>query len=375
MQAALSHIGASSLSETLRLLHDWWLGEFENLLPARFARWLSGPGRAVLIVAIKGDDVTLELLDGASASIVLERIEPMAVTEEFIEQFLKLHGADPSGTDIGIQLAEHCIFTREIQLPSEAARAIEAIAAQDLVKKTPFKPEDIYSDFVATAQDGKKRILVQQWIVRRRYVEDALSLLNVGIERLTFVTCPARDTDQLKPVIKLKKETLRGFWLKKLTLTLSCSALFLAIVGGGLKYWSQQQEMDRLAIEITMANKNAQQVRALVDQLQEKKGALSRLRRQRSELPGVIDLWEEITRILPNHTWLTELRLSETPGQRDVKISISGFSNAATGLVGVIDGSPMLSDAALTSPVAFDATEGKERFSLQAKLKLPEMSR
>ena len=140
-----------------------------------------------------------------------------------------------------------------------------------------------------------------------------------------------------------------------------------------MKYWNQQAALDHLDTEIAATNKKAQQVRALVDQLQEKKIALLRLRLQRNEAPGLIDIWEETTRILPSHAWLAEFRLAETAGKRESQVSLFGFSSAAPSLVGIIDGSPMFFDTALTAPVAFDGTEGRERFALQAKVKLPDL--
>jgi general secretion pathway protein L len=124
--------------------------------------------------------------------------------------------------------------------------------------------------------------------------------------------------------------------------------------------------------QIAITSAKAQQVRALVGQLQEKKNTLLRLRLQRSETPGLIDLWEEVTRVLPSHSWLTEFRLVETADKHEEQVAILGFSNAAPGLVGIIDGSPLFFDAALTAPIAFDATEGRERFALQAKVKMPD---
>jgi len=83
----------------------------------------------------------------------------------------------------------------------------------------------------------------------------------------------------------------------------------------------------------------------------------------------VLDLWEEVTRILPAHTWLTEFRLTETGSKREEQITLSGFSGAAPSLVSIIDSSPLFFDAALTSPIAFDSGEGRERFSIQARVR------
>ncbi len=37
-----------------------------------------------------------------------------------------------------------------------------------------------------------------------------------------------------------------------------------------------------------------------------------------------------------------------------------------------IDSSPMFFDAALTSPIAMDGTGGRERFAIQAKVRIPD---
>lgn len=372
MRIAFAQLRAMSLPEMQLLLRDWWLEGFLDLCPERLTRWFSRPRKPVLLFAHNEERVSLELFSGEGAFIGSERVEINADVPEMIERLLGVHQIAPREADIGLQLPEHYFFNRELQLPIEAAREMETIAVQDLVRKTPFKLREIYCDHVATTIGGKGKILVQQSIVRRQCVDDTLRSFDFDIENLAFITCGTNRADYRRPTIKLKKADVTDLWFRKLTFALCCSAIALLIVAGGLKYWWQQQEMDRLSIETVTANKKAQQVRTLVDQLQEKKGLLVHLRLQRSELPGAIDLWDEMSRILPAHTWLTEFRLSETPGH-EMQVAISGFSGAAPSLVGIVSGSRMFSDAALTSPVAFDSAEGRERFSLQAKVKVPEM--
>jgi general secretion pathway protein L len=106
--------------------------------------------------------------------------------------------------------------------------------------------------------------------------------------------------------------------------------------------------------------------------LHEQKNALLRLRLQRGDAPRLIELWQEATGVLPSHSWLTEFRLVEVAGKREGQVALFGFSSAAPSLVGLLDGSPLFFDAALTAPIAFDASEGRERFALQAKVRQPE---
>jgi general secretion pathway protein L len=144
----------------------------------------------------------------------------------------------------------------------------------------------------------------------------------------------------------------------------------LGLLAAGLTYWRQAAVLDELDAKIAAARGKAQQVRAAIDKLEQKQATLLRLRTRKAEEPGLLDAWEEATRVLPSHSWLTELRLSETSDKR--QISMSGFSAAAASLVGMIDQSPYFADTALTSPIALDSVEQRERFALQAKLKRPE---
>jgi general secretion pathway protein L len=374
MKMILGGIRVATLTTAFGQLWEWWLKEFVNLFPERTAEWLSGRGRTMLLLAANQEGSTLELLNSAHTTIASERVAPTGDTLAQINRFLRSQGIEPSDTDIGLQLPADSVFSRQLLLPAEAMGAIDAIVAQDLANKTPFKPEDVYSDHAADRGDGGK-VVVRQWIVRRRYVDHALSLLKIDIERLAFIMFDGDAAERRPaPFINLRPTAdARNAWFQKTVLALCCCAVVLAALAGGLKYWQQQIEMDRLATQIAATGNKAQLVRALVDQLQEKKSALLHLRLQRSQVPGLIDLWDEVTRVLPSHSWLTELRLLETANKREEQVGISGFSSAAPSLVGIIDGSQLFFDAALTSPIAFDSTEGRERFALQVKVKMPDM--
>jgi general secretion pathway protein L len=204
-------------------------------------------------------------------------------------------------------------------------------------------------------------------------VHQALLPLHISVEDLTFIVF-GEQYGRAAPLIRLWRiAQVQNSWRRRLVPQLCCSVVLLMLASAGLRYLNQQAALDRLGTEIAAATANAQQVRALVDQLRERRGALARLRLQKSEAPGLIDIWDETTRVLPHHSWLTELRVTEgSSSRREKQVTLIGFSKAAPSLVGIVDGSRLFFDAALTSPVSFDATEGRERFALQANVRLPE---
>jgi general secretion pathway protein L len=154
-------------------------------------------------------------------------------------------------------------------------------------------------------------------------------------------------------------------------LSLACSAGVLAAAVTALEYQMQQAIIETNDSRIATARVQAQKVRSEFDQVQERQNVLLRLRRQRHDVPGLLDIWEEVSRVLPAHSWLTELRLTELPEKNEQLVSMNGFSAGATDLVKLIDRSPLLADASLTAPVALDPIEGRERFALQAKVRRP----
>ena len=374
MQLSLNQFALARLPELARRLRAWWLKEFLDLFPKRFVELLSGRERTLLVVAVEPEGFALELMNGALSPIASERMSASGDTLATIDRFLVAQGLERQEVDIGLRMPAESVFTRQLLLPVEARDAIEAVVVQDLANKTPFKADDIYCDYVAGEASEGGKIAVWQWVIRRQFVHQALVPLGMGIEDITFVVSGGCDAGQPMPLINLRRAAETGTsWSEKIAPILCCSALVLALIAGGLKYWNQQVALDRLDSEIAATGGKAQQVRALVDQLKEKRSVLLRLRLQRSESSGLIDLWGEATQILPSHSWLTEFRLAETAGGREQQVTMIGFSGAAPSLVGIIDGSRLFIDASLTSPVAFDAAEGRERFALQARVRLPEM--
>jgi general secretion pathway protein L len=80
-----------------------------------------------------------------------------------------------------------------------------------------------------------------------------------------------------------------------------------------------------------------------------------------------LQLWVELSRILPGDSWVSELRMSQ--GDKGaLKVTMAGFSPAAANLVGIVDQSPLFDSVSLTAPIAIDPTEQRERFVLQASI-------
>ena len=78
--------------------------------------------------------------------------------------------------------------------------------------------------------------------------------------------------------------------------------------------------------------------------------------------PGVVQVWEELARILPDSTFLTEMEI------KGDELRATGFSAAAPEIQ-LLEKSSIVHGAAFSGPLVFDRAKGKEHFSLRATLR------
>jgi general secretion pathway protein L len=364
----------SRLVETVRDLFGrfsrWWLDELARLLPSRIAEWLVGRGPKQVVMATEPDAIRLVLLDDKRQPIASAQVNRSEYSAAKVDDFLKKHDVGKMDVAVGIRLPAERFFARRLILPLEAARALNEVMVQDLTRKTPFRIPEIYHDCVSARSADADKIVVWQWIIRREFVHEAATSLGVDRDVLAFVEAEeASRGNGPAPLIHLRQTSgSQASRLRRATVALAAITLVLALGSGGLKYWRQQSLIDRLAGEVGAARSKAQQVRSMINGLEAKQSVLLQLRSQKGGTPGLLEVLEEASRILPKHSWLSDLQLSETSDQRQ-QVIMSGLSADSPSLVGLIDSSPLFSDASMTAPISLDPIEGRERFTLQVKLK------
>jgi general secretion pathway protein L len=367
----LGRLPAAS-ADLARSIARWWLREFLALFPARLSDWLTDRGRKTLVLVPEPDAVLFELFNDRRRPLASARVSRVDYGPELVGSFLQSHKLQRQDVAIGCRLPPGSIFVRKLLLPVETERTLAAVLAQDMLAKTPFRLEDVYHDHAARRSGDK--LAVAQWIVRRQFVETAVNALGLAPDDLAFVETDGRDAgDDPRPLLKLRELPAdRGRWARRMCAMLVLTACVLTLVAIGSKYWRQEAALDNLTAELSAAKHKAQRVRAMIERLEGERADLLRLRSEKRDAPGLVDVWEELSRLLPFHSWLTELRVSEGAGKEERQIVLSGLSSGASSLVGLLDRSALLGDAVLSAPIAIDRIEEKERFVIQAKLKRPD---
>jgi general secretion pathway protein L len=348
-------------------LAKWWLNEFLGLLPARIAQRMMDAGHRNLLIRSQDGRIVCQLrneVGGVLAKTVLAQANDIRGA---MASLLRKHRLSAEDVDIGIEVPSETIFRREILLPQEARAALPTIAMQDLLRKTPFHLDEIYHDYTAVPSGTK--IVVSQWVIQRTFADDAARQLGMEPTEIAFVETIPSEENGPAVRLKLRPTSERASWLWKALIGLTITGILLLGLAALSETQRQQDVLDELARQLATARKQAQQVRSTLDKVQQERNTLDQLRSRKWEAATTLDVWEGLSRVLPDHAWLTELQITESADGKERRVVMTGFSTAAADLVALIDKSALFQDVALTAPIAIDPMEQRERFVLQATIR------
>jgi general secretion pathway protein L len=369
MWARLSWLRSNTslqVSQLIARFGHWWLREFLAMFPEWIAQWLMGSGKIALLLA--QDEAFVELRLRANGGVRLDdmRVARSEYTSASIDNFLLRNKLTRADVTIAVALRPEQFFKRTLVLPLQAANAVEGIVARDLAEKTPFRLADIHYDY-AVVQEADKLIVTQQ-LVKRGSVEAASMAFGIDVADIGFLDAATqREETAQTPAITLNRDrSYRTSLAGHTALALAGGAAVLALIAGGIDYWRQQSTLDALGPQIAKMRPQAQEVRDAFAKLQHRQSSFGHLLTRKHQAPALLDIWNEVTRLVPDDSWLTELHVTDASPSQEYRLAVSGFSTAAAKLVVVFDRSPLFREAALTAAIALDANEQRERFALQA---------
>ena len=320
-------------------LCGWWLREMVALVPAPVRRRCSGE-RDLLLLDDGG--VVSRLRAGARREIPL--------------------GLIPRSARLLVRVPAHQALRQRVDLPLAAAENLREVLRFEMARLTPFTAEQVYFGARVLARDAVARRLEVDLAVARRAPVDRARERASGLGLRARGACLIDDAGGVLVLETDDVETSGGrAWGTPLRLLAVVTAgLALALVYLPLaERQAQSEALAALVAEARAAAEAAQQLQAAVDEmLLESRFAYDR----RRAAPTVLAILDELSERLPDDTWLFEL------SRRGHEVQISGYSPAASSLIGLIESSVLFENARFRSPVTRDTRLGVEQFNLSAEL-------
>jgi len=334
----------------------WWTQELLSLVPLGVQK-LFGGGAEYLILERDEKGVALSHLKGRRETGLTHLALDESGSESrqaYLRQHPRLAELQPV-----LRLSELQGLRKQIKLPMAAEENLQQVVAFELDRITPFKSDQVYFKTVIVDRlKGTRQIVVDLILTPRAKLDTLLEdVISSGWQpNQAYLTGENKlgAYDLLPEKFKPPKNRLPGILNTFLLVTI----LTLAGLAITLPIWTARTEASRLQAEVKKTTKIAQEVESMREESEKLLHQARFLQDKKREEPVLVDTLEELSRVIPDGTWLNGLQFANH------KAIIQGQSPSASSLIQQIEASKFFRNVSFVSPVTKDNSNGLERFQI-----------
>jgi general secretion pathway protein L len=260
--------------------------------------------------------------------------------------------------DVIVVLPQDSVLRPRLTMPYARRTALASALRYEIERLSPIEPTELYYDFATSGKPNAGMAELELRIVRKALVDESAQLCHgAGLEIAGFYfENDDRPVDwQSFPVDRYA--VLRSLARRFGIAVLGCLAAILLIAFLLAAFARETSATNALADAVADAGMQAARVERLQQTIDRTTADLTLATRQKQS-PLFIGVLAELTQIIPDNTWITELTMDGS------KIRIQGASSAASDLIGLVDHSRQFSNAQFEAPLVHDATTKMDRFDL-----------
>lgn len=332
---------------------NWWRDELLELLPAGVRQSISSGSRR-LFVQISGSDLLV-------FSGTIERMQEIARCPIDAEQRLAPRIAEKT-EDTVLLLPPNVLLRTELTLPVATEENLREVLCFEMDQRTPFSAEQVYYDYTIIARSSEQQTIDVELFVTPCHAVDellpSLKKLDIYPDVISARANGHRIYDiNLLPAAALLRSRNRTRWAN---VGLATAALILFVVMIAVPIMHKRQLIASLQPKVAAAIEAAKEGTRLRQNIETIATGSQELLLRKESQPMLMQLVDEITRVIPDNTWLTRLDISAH------EIQMQGQSQSAESLISLIESSPIFEGARFRSPVTQVPRSDAERFHLSA---------
>ena len=261
--------------------------------------------------------------------------------------------------EIQIEIDPQLVMTRQVRLPLAAKRNLVDVLGYEMDRLSPFEADQVYYHFTPQAEQQTTEWLAGQLTVVQKQRVDPwyrmLTELGLVIGQVTLV-------DERQPLMLKPRQAGVSHSGRSTTMLLWAAVMLLSVMTAGGLVWQQRQIAIDLQHKMQAAREQAAESMRLEEQLTARRKAIGMVSTQRQDYLAVSDILLELTRLIPDGSWLQRVNLNAD------SLIVSGVSDQASALIALLEASPMFASVRFKSPVVRDRRSGKEKFDLTMNL-------
>lgn len=359
----------ADLSLPLRLspgrFFGWWFGELAGLVPRRLRQALER-GARTLVLDLSGQELVVRHFRGGRCQEVGRvRLAKTDTTAWGSSVGALVREVDLKKSEVAVVLSGDQALRKTLELPLAAESDLRRALFFQIDRQTPFTPEEVYFDYwISQRRPETNRLMVELVVVPRPVVDNAVQMATRWGVEPTIVDVAGDDpkaAPRLNLLANAEHEVGTKIW-SPLNAVLAILTVALVAVAIYIPLDQQRRVAEALSEQVAQAKSEAEDAVRVREELNRLVEDGRFLTDQKRRSPPVLGILDELTRLLPDDTWIYELRVNRA------QIRVVGYSSGASTLIGLIDQSPLFQTPRFQSPVTQDPKTGLERFKISFEL-------
>jgi general secretion pathway protein L len=339
-----------------------WMDSIAATLAGILARFASS--RAVQLVEGDGDVFTVQTLgrDGRPQSLERVRIINGQVSGPLSAGLAAM--IQGSRTELVLRPAK--FLFRPLELPQRASEFLEGIVRAQIDRLTPWSATDAVFGWSKPSEISDNRIVVTVAATARALIMPYLqALTKLGADSIAISTIPPDAGASAAPIKLLTQRAKDPLDVHRIR-----RVLFAVLVGAGLMAGAAASAA--IVVANNLSVRQDQLARRLAERrVQMQTGSsitggpaatLRALERRKHETPSSVIVLDALSQVLPDHTYVTELRIEGD------KLQVIGVTRDASSLIRLIEGTAHFTRATFFAPTTRSPTDPGERFHIEARI-------
>lgn len=265
------------------------------------------------------------------------------------------------------------VLRKQLLLPAAVEENLVQALAYDLDRHTPFRAEQLYFDATVSERNAASKTIRVDWAAALKTVVDAArrQVEAWGAVPLAVIPGPAAmplprlnlipDAERVRPALWRRWQ----IWAPTALVAVFALAAVLVPLAQKREYAIALNQQTESARQQALA---ADAIRQQLERMQEDYNfVLAR----KYTYPNAVQVVDDVTRVLPDDTWLTQLEVKTSTKGKDIQreMLLRGESSNAGKLISLLEDAKLVEQAALRSPTTKIQPGPGEVFDLGAQLR------
>lgn len=352
----------------------WWLRELESAVPPDVRAWYL-QRRRLTTAEFVGSALVLrsQSLEGWTERARIELAQVAATEQPALvrAEMARLFTPEQLPPRLALVLSPNLCLRKTLRLPQAVEENLHAALAFEMDRYTPFRPEQVYFDCAVIARDYESRQMDVALAVAPRQVVDSARQRLQGAGAEVAAVWPSADDAHGLNLLPLGERPSRRLTIKWQTASAVGVVALLCLFAVALPIWQKREQVIALHPVVARGYDEALAADALRRKLDTMVADYNYLIKKKQTNPTALQILEEVTRLLPDDTWVQQFELktdSKSPN-KPREVQLQGETGSSGKMIGLIESSKYLQQASWKSPLTTGQPGSGERYHLAAQVK------